>query len=842
MRLEPHRRLSIVSRLRERIRAGAHAYELTVVGRALKLLAADLPRNDVQSLYASIMERLKNDGDAHVWGVLASILGSMHEKLSPIEVEHAAMMLAQGISSQQIAFLRNMPEAIKLLADSLKPADAQRLAVACVERMKASNDTAECYPLSEVIGGLAPTIGPDAAESLGKKLVQQLQIVESASRLNCLCEALGSLAPKLNPSVIQSGTAAAVEFMMKERDGFSLRQIAYSLYSLSPSLRSNDARQLSARITGRIEIEKNETIFANLGIALGSLGEQLDWTDLRPGTLAVLDRFRMEQNNDSMGILAEALSTVAPYSNQDDARLIAKSVIEKMKSERDTEKLIILGQVMASVAEKVNETDLRPGVLMLLKHARGEPNGENLIRLSLCLAELRKGLTESELIGAAEDLLAGFALGSYEEQFGSTAESQGLVNRSILTGACYFGFGYDEMPGLVDILQHASDQSIVDALKAPLLVDERVIDTIARALEERHEVAFSDNLTFIEWATADPEALALGLTLEGPGPWSVFEQPPKTVLPPLEHVEIQPVGSIKLAGAVWQFCVDGDVAYLPAGLDGLKLVDVSDPTNPQMLGEASAGPFAIGVCVAGKYAYVTAGPFGMPESHLHVVDISDVNAPRVVGSIDLPDYPSGVAVRADHVFVADHTKGLRIIHVADPNSPKEVAALDTPGFIVDVVLAGNYAFLVDREVGLRVVDVADPTSPQQVGLLKIAGHGTDLSILRKRAYYANGDNGLVVIDITNARMPKQIASIPVPFALSVSVHDNLAAIGALGTGVTVLDVTDPNAPKALGMEMSANGAAVLFRDQQLFATDVTVGGRPIGLNDHTNLRIYQVVK
>src|SRR5512135_3048916 len=66
-------------------------------------------------------------------------------------------------------------------------------------------------------------------------------------------------------------------------------------------------------------------------------------------------------------------------------------------------------------------------------------------------------------------------------------------------------------------------------------------------------------------------------------------------------------------------------AYLADGREGLKVIDVSDPERPQIVGAVDTPAFAWGVAVAGSYAYVCDDTLG-----LQVVDVADPQAPFIV--------------------------------------------------------------------------------------------------------------------------------------------------------------------------------------------------------------------
>ena len=109
--------------------------------------------------------------------------------------------------------------------------------------------------------------------------------------------------------------------------------------------------------------------------------------------------------------------------------------------------------------------------------------------------------------------------------------------------------------------------------------------------------------------------------------------------------------------------VSGNTAYVANGLGGLATIDISDPTQPKLLGEVVTGGQVRDVRVSGNYAYLAAGASGMI-----VVDTTDLTSPKVVGSADMP----GSAIRLDYnagrVYVAGWNDA-RIYDVGDPTKP-----------------------------------------------------------------------------------------------------------------------------------------------------------------------------
>jgi hypothetical protein len=68
----------------------------------------------------------------------------------------------------------------------------------------------------------------------------------------------------------------------------------------------------------------------------------------------------------------------------------------------------------------------------------------------------------------------------------------------------------------------------------------------------------------------------------------------------------------------------------------------------------------MGVAVAGGYACVADGGAG-----LRVVDVSDPSNPKEVGSYETPGYATGMAVAGDYAYVTDEGAGLHVVDVSD---------------------------------------------------------------------------------------------------------------------------------------------------------------------------------
>ncbi|CAE7654427.1 unnamed protein product [Symbiodinium sp. CCMP2592] len=123
------------------------------------------------------------------------------------------------------------------------------------------------------------------------------------------------------------------------------------------------------------------------------------------------------------------------------------------------------------------------------------------------------------------------------------------------------------------------------------------------------------------------------------------------------------------------------------------------------------------VAVSGSYAYVVSTGI----DGLLVVDISDPTSPTVATSlVDSTDMaaPEAVKVVGNYAYVIGYTSdSLAIVDVSNPTSITKVGSLNTSpsgdmngAHGLDVV--GNYAYVVSRlKSSLTIIDVTDKTNP-----------------------------------------------------------------------------------------------------------------------------------
>ena len=254
--------------------------------------------------------------------------------------------------------------------------------------------------------------------------------------------------------------------------------------------------------------------------------------------------------------------------------------------------------------------------------------------------------------------------------------------------------------------------------------------------------------------------------------------------------------SLEMYGIANDVAISGDHAYVAAQAGGLKVVDLSSPDAPSVVGSLDTPGDARGVAVAGQRAYVTEGPL------MRTVDVTDPAAPVIAGTLDLPATPRDLEVAGELAYVAASEAGLLIADVTDDAAPVLLGSYDTAGVTYGVTLHDGLVYLADGQGGLVVVDGTDPTTPVPVG--SVAPEWSwdeyrDVAIVGHRALVAGFYSGLQIIDVTDPTSPVIVArNLLFAGIQNIEVAGSIAYLTVTEIGVQLLDVTDPDQPLWLG--------------------------------------------
>jgi hypothetical protein len=235
----------------------------------------------------------------------------------------------------------------------------------------------------------------------------------------------------------------------------------------------------------------------------------------------------------------------------------------------------------------------------------------------------------------------------------------------------------------------------------------------------------------------------------------------------------------------------GNYAYLANATEGIKVVDISDPTNLRVVGSnADLVPFydpvndqtfsqeAFAIAMQNNLAYTVIG--GFPYVVIGVFDVSDPTAPTVVQRADFP-FPLGdIAIDNNTLYGVDQF-GSRSFYVIDAeNEPRHLATMDLRARVL--TRDGAYLYTTSDTAGLSILDISEERNPILFGSALSLGIGNAVSVVGDVAYVANEFGMVEVYDILDKTKPALIGQYPISGVVTdvFATDDYVYAVNGVG--------------------------------------------------------------
>ena len=334
----------------------------------------------------------------------------------------------------------------------------------------------------------------------------------------------------------------------------------------------------------------------------------------------------------------------------------------------------------------------------------------------------------------------------------------------------------------------------------------------------------------------------------------------------------QIVGSVVPPNALLGVAVSGSYVYLACSVAGVRVVDVSNPAMPTLVGAAAVGE-ASDVAIAGNFLYVATGlgltvlsltnpvspsfvgaeGTGISERiavagntviladfnpKIHAVDISDPFQPRRVATFEMQRWPSGMAMAGEYAYVGIDGNSFRILDVSNPHAPEPVGVWEDFGADRAAVV-GTRAYLTSNQSnqgGLISVDVSNPTFPSLRWVLDTPGTATNVVISGEWGYVADMSSLLVIYIATPN--PFIVGSVPGTQVFDVAVVGNYAYVVSGANDLQVVDVSDPLSPVVVGSASIPGGPGhVVVSGNYAYVTEFLMGLTIVDISNPTSPQI-----
>jgi len=316
----------------------------------------------------------------------------------------------------------------------------------------------------------------------------------------------------------------------------------------------------------------------------------------------------------------------------------------------------------------------------------------------------------------------------------------------------------------------------------------------------------------------------------------------------------QPVvtGFLEVVGEPVGVSISGQHAAVAAFGGGLGIVDITNGAEPVQVGALGTPGSSDFLIVAGDLAMLSTGWSGGGR----LLDISDPTRPEVLAKLPVDPLPGRIVVEGDNAYVmVGHTDerlpGISIISIADPAQPTEVGFAPTYFQPVDLAVQWPYAFVLGSQIGMSgfwVFDVRIPWTPIRVGTWDdLSGnHPSSIEVAGDFAYVGRRPcpwstpmchSSIQAVNIRNPMNPTESGTTRAPSPRSPAIRDGFL-YGMTGTGLEIVDCRNPSAPDLAFLEIIdgpspyQGGRSMALGDETAFTTTYQTWNKPFSARLH----------
>ncbi len=335
-------------------------------------------------------------------------------------------------------------------------------------------------------------------------------------------------------------------------------------------------------------------------------------------------------------------------------------------------------------------------------------------------------------------------------------------------------------------------------------------------------------------------------------------------------------------GEVNDLFIDGELLYVADGIEGLDIVDISNPVTKGVVSVVDIEKGAYKLLIGDKKAFIA--DFG---KNLQVLDIEDPISPSLLSNSfikesstdevfikeddisllssifreedyitdmkilnnylflgngvegvkvfdiknlkDISKIESEIAVSSleaknDILYLGGSDKKLEIVDVSEINASKNIYSYDLKISPDILKLKENLLFAASVDGGLELLDIKDYKKPNFNSYFDLNSNIFDLLFYKNYLFIAGGSRGVLIYDISDKKMMNLVANISLNgYAKSLTIEEDKLFVGALYNGIFSFDLSDIKNIKTLSFFPLYGVFDIKKRDGFLYAVDFNRG-------------------
>ncbi|NRB41988.1 MAG: hypothetical protein HRU20_26525 [Pseudomonadales bacterium] len=291
---------------------------------------------------------------------------------------------------------------------------------------------------------------------------------------------------------------------------------------------------------------------------------------------------------------------------------------------------------------------------------------------------------------------------------------------------------------------------------------------------------------------------------------------------------------IPLEGKAWDIVVDGAIAYVAMGENGLAVLDISDLNTPITLARLDTNGNAIQLSKKGNTLYLADS-----EQGLKIIDVSNPRSPAINTTLSFDDRVISTALdpNSNSLFVAAGDEGAHIIQTDNPTGPRTIipagwgvidfTIVDDKVIIYDLLThrlstingalyPEDYNFHAYRSINrsvfqdgylyatpgesyfstpetdgkFRIIDTVDGKVVGSLFIPELHKSNREIAVYENIVFISLGDVGVIAIDVSNKASPERLFSYNTAgYANGIDKMNNYLLVADGDNGILAIDTT-----------------------------------------------------
>ncbi|MFW9924497.1 MAG: LVIVD repeat-containing protein [Candidatus Thorarchaeota archaeon] len=220
------------------------------------------------------------------------------------------------------------------------------------------------------------------------------------------------------------------------------------------------------------------------------------------------------------------------------------------------------------------------------------------------------------------------------------------------------------------------------------------------------------------------------------------------------------------------FDIQGDYYFLADNALGMKIINITNPSNLQKTGVyLPEGDGEItGVHANGNYLYAAEWHDSLSGFKMLVLDISNKTNPVKIAEYNDEDHNFiRFQTEDDLCYVSCNSDGFKILNVSNPLAISEISHYSNMEDAFNFQIIDNRAFIADGS-NFQILDIEDITAITKIGNYSTSNFVLDVEILDSIALISERGKGLEALDISTPQNPILLEEISTPDMFGIDVN------------------------------------------------------------------------